>query len=87
MSNSISIVKLDSLHDKQVNLIDCFLKKYNKKPKFVVRVPGRCNLVGEHVDYSGKIIIYIYIHLYTSVYLKCIKKVFFLYFHNTMHAF
>lgn len=49
----ISIQQLNTLNDRQTNLIRKFLEKYNHKTKFIVNVPGRVNLVGEHVDYSG----------------------------------
>lgn len=35
-------------------LNDSFVEKYNGlQPDFFVRVPGRVNLIGEHVDYNG----------------------------------
>lgn len=34
-------------------LIAAFEAKYNSKPKYVSRAPGRVNIIGEHVDYSG----------------------------------
>lgn len=34
-------------------ILDFFMKEFSLRPKFFVRVPGRVNLIGEHVDYSG----------------------------------
>uniref|UniRef100_A0A914DLH9 Galactokinase n=1 Tax=Acrobeloides nanus TaxID=290746 RepID=A0A914DLH9_9BILA len=34
------------------DLKKAFREKYNTDPEFVVRCPGRVNLIGEHIDYS-----------------------------------
>ncbi|KDR23048.1 N-acetylgalactosamine kinase [Zootermopsis nevadensis] len=42
------------LHNVRVTeLMDHFVVKYKQEPEFLVRVPGRVNLIGEHVDYCG----------------------------------
>ncbi|KAF7494336.1 N-acetylgalactosamine kinase [Sarcoptes scabiei] len=35
------------------NLIDGYRKHYGSKPLFMVKVPGRVNIIGEHIDYCG----------------------------------
>ena len=35
------------------NLVAGFESKYGSKPSYLARAPGRVNLIGEHVDYSG----------------------------------
>ncbi|GFG35106.1 hypothetical protein Cfor_01402 [Coptotermes formosanus] len=42
------------LHNaRATRLKDHFVAKYKQEPEFFVRVPGRVNLIGEHVDYCG----------------------------------
>jgi galactokinase len=31
---------------------DAFVEKFGKRPSFIVRAPGRVNLIGEHTDYN-----------------------------------
>ncbi|MEK6220907.1 MAG: galactokinase [Chloroflexota bacterium] len=33
-------------------LINAFISKYNRKPIYIVRAPGRVNLIGGHTDYN-----------------------------------
>ncbi|KAK9767978.1 galactokinase [Basidiobolus ranarum] len=35
------------------NLLERFQEKYGRKADFVVRSPGRVNIIGEHIDYAG----------------------------------
>lgn len=39
--------------DTYQQLIACFQEKYQKKPQFIARAPGRVNIIGEHIDYEG----------------------------------
>ena len=38
-------------------LNDLFQEKFNCKPQFYVRAPGRVNLIGEHIDYHEYVIV------------------------------
>ncbi|CAG9796935.1 unnamed protein product [Diatraea saccharalis] len=35
------------------NLINIFREEYDAEPDFIVKVPGRVNIIGEHIDYCG----------------------------------
>ena len=39
--------------ERYASLVTAFETKYSCKPKFLTRAPGRVNIIGEHVDYSG----------------------------------
>jgi galactokinase len=42
-------VDMKNLHDRVTQL---FQKTFHAEPKYIVRAPGRVNLLGEHVDYN-----------------------------------
>lgn len=44
--------QLDAVRPRWNRLLQKFHRKYDHKPDFVARSPGRVNLIGEHVDYS-----------------------------------
>ncbi|KAK5642851.1 hypothetical protein RI129_009018 [Pyrocoelia pectoralis] len=39
--------------NRSKQLLECFTAKFQQEPVFYVRVPGRVNLIGEHIDYCG----------------------------------
>ncbi|XP_076286139.1 N-acetylgalactosamine kinase isoform X2 [Lasioglossum baleicum] len=43
----------EGLRKRLETLAAHFAKKYDVQPSFFVRVPGRVNLIGEHIDYCG----------------------------------
>eukprot|EP00486_Rosalina_sp_Unknown_P005516 CAMPEP_0201566930 /NCGR_PEP_ID=MMETSP0190_2-20130828/7081_1 /ASSEMBLY_ACC=CAM_ASM_000263 /TAXON_ID=37353 /ORGANISM="Rosalina sp." /LENGTH=143 /DNA_ID=CAMNT_0047986289 /DNA_START=12 /DNA_END=440 /DNA_ORIENTATION=+ len=44
----------DCTNERYTNLIASFSKQYDGlQPDFIIRSPGRVNLIGEHIDYCG----------------------------------
>ncbi|KAK0180630.1 hypothetical protein PV327_002993 [Microctonus hyperodae] len=53
-SDPIPILEADdTLKDRLAKLSDHFLSRFKHKATFFARVPGRVNLIGDHIDYSG----------------------------------
>ena len=56
MESTISTLSLDGYSNKSRanKLISSFEMEFDgKKPEAIIRVPGRVNLIGEHIDYCG----------------------------------
>ncbi|KAK9882323.1 hypothetical protein WA026_020441 [Henosepilachna vigintioctopunctata] len=51
--NLVPISDFPTKNDRLDRLKQLFLETFGGYPKFVVRVPGRVNLIGEHIDYCG----------------------------------
>nr|XP_031827886.1 N-acetylgalactosamine kinase isoform X2 [Nomia melanderi] len=50
----VPIFQPDAKIQEKLNILAAhFTKKYDVQPSFIVRVPGRVNLIGEHIDYCG----------------------------------
>nr|XP_016934871.1 N-acetylgalactosamine kinase [Drosophila suzukii]XP_016934873.1 N-acetylgalactosamine kinase [Drosophila suzukii] len=41
------------IYDRVQQLVAFFKQQFGADPEFIVRVPGRVNIIGEHVDYCG----------------------------------
>lgn len=46
---------------------EAFLRIYGRAPEFAVRAPGRVNLIGEHTDYNGGLVLPCAIDLDTTI--------------------
>ncbi|XP_015191540.1 PREDICTED: N-acetylgalactosamine kinase-like isoform X2 [Polistes dominula] len=52
--DGVSVLKADEAFSLKLKILsEHFIQKYNREPTFVVKVPGRVNLIGEHIDYCG----------------------------------
>lgn len=40
-----------------IELKDCFRQTFDEEPSYCVRAPGRVNLIGEHTDYNGGLVL------------------------------
>ncbi|KAK9738068.1 Galactokinase galactose-binding signature [Popillia japonica] len=49
---TVSTFSLPS-NQRTSDLLSLFTERFSHRPEFFVRVPGRVNLIGEHVDYCG----------------------------------
>lgn len=54
-----------------INLEDIFYKVFDANVEYVYKTPGRVNLIGEHIDYNGGVVlpaaISRYVYLYVSI--------------------
>lgn len=46
-------IESDCNEDRILELRQYFISEYGVRPKYFIKVPGRVNLIGEHVDYCG----------------------------------
>lgn len=44
---------IDPVQNRYTQITKKFVEVYSSEPDFFVRAPGRVNLIGEHIDYSG----------------------------------
>lgn len=49
----VPILALADISPRLKTLAAHFISKYNVEPAFFARMPGRVNLIGEHIDYCG----------------------------------
>ena len=47
------MVKLETLMKSPNQIAELFSQLYGTSPRWIVRAPGRINLIGEHIDYLG----------------------------------
>lgn len=51
-SNEVPVQSIPN--SERINALkDIYMEEYGCKPSFFVRVPGRVNIIGEHIDYCG----------------------------------
>eukprot|EP01116_Phalansterium_solitarium_P017015 TRINITY_DN4090_c0_g1_i3.p1 TRINITY_DN4090_c0_g1~~TRINITY_DN4090_c0_g1_i3.p1 ORF type:complete len:480 (-),score=186.28 TRINITY_DN4090_c0_g1_i3:1341-2780(-) len=65
----------DAVAQRFASLEARFVELYGGKPEFYVRAPGRVNLIGEHIDYSGYGVLPMAIELDTVVAVRRLSHV------------
>ncbi len=69
------------MNDLLIRLTDTFVRIYQEAPAFIVRAPGRVNLLGEHVDYNAGWVLPIAIDRAAYVAARAVESA-----HVTIHA-
>merc|ERR1711936_722918 len=55
IKSTMEVTKLDSasVNGRQQALLEAFQSEFGEAAQVMVRVPGRVNIIGEHIDYCG----------------------------------
>lgn len=62
-SRATFVSGIEGLEERMSKLMPAYQAKFDSEPSFIVRAPGRVNLIGEHTDYSDYDVCPVAIHL------------------------